>query len=297
MKRRATDDANYQELGDQLSCEDWMRRWDLVDAPILRAKARSQKQEALLESLVAQQIIPRLLLAHPREIVSVQAAADAVTARLAECVGELSELAVRRDANDATAYFEHLKSEGVSIEALFQDLLAPTARRLGELWDEDIYDFIEVTRGLGVLQSLVHAYGSEFTQETGLPVSERRALLMPIPGEQHTFGVSLLGEQFRREGWRVWSGVPRKVGEITDLVKSQWFDVVGLSASLLKDPRKLAADVKRIRRASKNPKLAVFVGGRAFAQNPDLVGIVGADATATDAQHAVRLVEQKLGRR
>lgn len=297
MKRRATDDANYQELGDQLSCEDWMRRWDLVDAPILRAKARSQKQEALLESLIAQQIIPRLLLAHPRELVSVHAAADVASARLAECVGELSELAVRRDAIDATAYFERLKSDGFSIEALFQDLLAPTARRLGELWDEDIYDFIEVTRGLGVLQSLVHAYGSEFTQETGLPVSERRVLLMPIPGEQHTFGVSLVGEQFRREGWRVWSGVPRKVAEITDLVKVQWFDVVGLSASLLKDPRKLAADVKRIRRASKNPRLAVFVGGGAFSQNPELVEIVGADATATDAQHAVRLVEQKLGRR
>ena len=74
-------------------------------------------------------------------------ASDLIAARLAERVGHFSELAVNRDAHESIAYFSALRAQGASIESLFQDLLAPTARRLGELWDEEINDFIDVTRG------------------------------------------------------------------------------------------------------------------------------------------------------
>ena len=44
----------------------------------------------------------------------------------------------------------------------------------------------------------------------GASDARRRArsaiLLMPLPGEQHTFGLSMLADFFRRAGWNVWSG-------------------------------------------------------------------------------------------
>ena len=72
-----------------------------------------------------------------------------------------------------------------------------------------------------------------------------------------------------------------------DLVKGQWFDMVGLSASVVKEPAKLAADIALIRKVSLNKGIAVFVGGHAFVQHPGLVSAVGADATASDGQQAV----------
>ena len=271
-----------------------MSRWEQFSPNLVKAKSRFEKRGALLETLITEEIIPRLLLANPRDQSAEKALADEKAARLSDRVGELSELTVTQDGAASVAYFERLRAEGIPSEVLFQELLAPTARRLGELWEEDIYDFVEVTKGLGVLQSIVHAYGSEFSQRVGLSLPERRALLMPVPGEQHTFGVSLLSEQFRQEGWRVWSGVPRNVAELRTLVKVQWFDVAGLSASMLSEPAKLASTIKGLRRVSKNPNLIIFVGGGAFARAPELVERVGADATAADAREAVRKVSEMV---
>ena len=57
----------------------------------------------------------------------------------------------------------------------------------------------------------------------------------------------------------------------------------------------LAAMIHEIRRASRNPALGVLVGGRVFAEQPELAVLVGADATATDGQQAVLKAEALLG--
>ena len=49
----------------------------------------------------------------------------------------------------------------------------------------------------------------------------------------------------------------------------------------------LARAIREIRRASRNPKIGVLVGGQAFTEQPELTALVGADATATDGQQAV----------
>ena len=149
---------------------------------------------------------------------------------------------------------------------LFQDLLVPVARRLGELWDEDINDFMDVTRGASHLQQIVREYGDAFHREARQPVSNRRMLLMTMPGEQHTLGISMVGEHFRRAGWHVWGGPPRTIDDVLGLVDAQWFDVVGLSLSRVPDPAMVASDIARIRRASMNKNVIVQIGGRPFSE-------------------------------
>jgi hypothetical protein len=46
-----------------------------------------------------------------------------------------------------------------------------------------------------------------------------------------------------------------------------------------------------MRRASRNPALGVLVGGRVFVERPELVALVGADATASDARQAALQAE------
>lgn len=251
-------------------------------------------KQKLLADVIENEVIPRLLLANSPELAIAPPVTDAMAAKLAERVGEFSEIVVNRDAKTSVAYVETLRQEGASIEGIFQDLLAPTARRLGELWDEDINDFLDVTIGIGHLQHIVRAFGSEFGKEISKPATCKRALFMPLPGEQHTFGVSLLREHFLREGWRVWCGPSQSFDDIVELVKSQWFDMVGLSASIVEEPEVLAGKIREIREASINKGIHILAGGHAFNTIPGLVQAVGANSTASDGRQALLQVSRGI---
>jgi methanogenic corrinoid protein MtbC1 len=157
-----------------------------------------------------------------------------------------------------------------------------------------VLTFTDVTVGLARLQHLLRELSAPFENEAEHAAHGRRILLGPAPGEQHTFGTLMVEEFFRRAGWDV-AGGPRSPDEILHLVRREWLDVVGLSAScdILFDG--LAGLVGAIRRASRNRNVGVLVGGRLFNEHPELVARVGADATAIDGRQAVRQVPQLLG--
>ena len=281
------------------SCEGWSevqdRRPSTESDPKLRIDVK--RQQDVLENIIENKIIPRLLLAHRLVHEPSVPAVDLIAAKLAQRVDEFAEIVIKKDASASIAFFDAQRKIGVSIEQLFQDLLAPTARRLGELWDEDINDFMDVTRGISHLQQIVSEFSTEFKDEGRTPIASRRALIMPLPGEQHTFGASLIGENFRRDGWRVWGGPPRSLDDIIELVDGQWFDMVGLSASKVPNPDRVAADIRCIRRASVNKDVKILIGGRVFNEHPVLVTAVGADMTAVNGRQAVSQIVQLIGPR
>ncbi len=277
------------------NCGSWIPPAELgLDPRALEPLARFPEQRGVLKTVIENDVIPRLLLTNDGETDEDAATAKELAARLAERVGEFAELVVKQDDKIAMAYVEKLLGQGVPIESLFEDLLAPAARRLGELWTEDINDFFDVTTGIGRLQHIVRTFGRDFCDEANVALSSRCALLMPLPDEQHTFGISLLRENLLREGWRVWCGQCTSIDEIVQLVKIQSFDMVGLSGSAVSDPAALAQDLKRVRRASVNKDVKILVGGYAFNMQPELVAAVGADGTAVDAREAVHVVVQAI---
>lgn len=276
-------------------CRGWIPPAELgFDPRILEPLPRFPEPRGVLKNVIENDVIPRLLLTNEGETAEASASAREMAARLAERVGEFSELVVKQDDKVAMAYVEKLLGQGVPIESLFEDLLAPVARRLGELWTEDINDFFDVTTGIGRLQHIVRTFGRDFCDEGHVALSSRCALLMPLPDEQHTFGISLLRENLLREGWRVWCGQCSSMDEVVQLVKIQSFDMVGLSGSAVNDPEALARDVKRIRAASVNKETKILVGGYAFNTQPELVAAIGADGTAADARQAVHAAVQAI---
>ncbi len=70
------------------------------------------------------------------------------------------------------------------------------------------------------------------------------------------------------------------------LVRSEWFAVVGLSVASETRIDALANGIRALRRASRNRAIGVLVGGPLFLAHPELVGHVGADATALDGGQA-----------
>jgi methanogenic corrinoid protein MtbC1 len=233
-------------------------------------------------------VVPRLVLAQ-RGLAEAMAP-EAISAS----VEEFAQLILGNDVPLAVAYADHQRARGMSLDALCLKLLAPTARHLGELWNEDLLDFTQVTIGLGRLHRVMRDLSPPAHDVMLHPHDERRALLVPAPGEQHTFGLAMVTEFFRRAAWIVWSGAPATTADLAGIVHDNWFAVVGFSLGSESRLEGLRAGIRRVRRASQNPAIGIMVGGPLFIEHPELVAQVGADATAADGLQAVSQAQSLL---
>ena len=261
--------------------------------PDLHAGAQSgaQQRRAILTRAVQAQVIPQLLQRPALRSAVPTAPVDAHVQRLAG-------LALQSSSHEVIDFVTGLMENGFDAERLYLDLLTPTAVLLGEFWAEDLCTFADVTIGIGHLQTAMRSLRPAFFN-TAAPVGPGapRAVLMPLPGEQHTFGLSMLSAFFTRAGWDTWSGSVADAAALDAMVRRDWIDLVGFSLShdaLLDQAR---AHIAAIRTASRNPGLVVMVGGLPFAQNAALATELGADGTAIDGASAVARASTLLNRR
>jgi methanogenic corrinoid protein MtbC1 len=257
-------------------------------------KASPARNQQWLQRTIETEVIPRLMLAH-----RLMAVAPGVSGREPGSVPEMSDietftsLLLQDDESACDDYIAALRNRSVSLESIFLDLFTGSARRLGEFWTNDLCDFTQVTLGLWRIQKMVYELSSaepapllESTRSSPL-----RAMLVAAPGSQHTLGLTMVCEFFRRAGWDVYSEPCANAHELTELARHGWFDVIGLSASVDDQLESLESFIAELRSASRNPSVGVMVGGPVFLNNASLVGEVGADFTACDARQAVELAE------
>jgi methanogenic corrinoid protein MtbC1 len=242
---------------------------------------------ALLDT-VEHQIIPRLMMLHRQ---GEAVAATAAGARREAVLGEADVVdftdALIAGYDHAQARLRAMAEAGVPPSSLCLDLMAPAARRLGELWCADLCDFTQVTIALGRLQSLLHhvaVVGPRGTADQGL---SRRAIFLPAPGEQHTLGLAMVRDFFRADGWEVWGDERVGARGLLDLMQRERMDILGFSIGSERSVEGLAALIARARSVSVNRDLRVLVGGPLLLQQPGLVKSLGADGTAADARQAI----------
>jgi len=243
------------------------------------------------------EIIPRLVLSCRNGIAESQSKAPEATpdaGEESEQAIDFARLLIGEDMDAISAYLDSLRADGASLEWLYTGLMGPAARHLGYLWEEDHCSIIDVTLGVGRLQQVLREISPEFQQYRGLPDLRRRALLLPVPGEQHTFGLSLLMDFFRRAGWDLWGWPMAGDDDLMHLLRNEWVGVVGLSVSAQVNLTGLSSLIRDIRSVSGNPAISIMVGGPVFTKNPQLSQELGADGTATDPREVVSQAESLL---
>jgi methanogenic corrinoid protein MtbC1 len=304
MDRLRRDDSSQDNLNlesQQVDCLDVLgdiagaRRRDRSagTAPFSAAGDRM----AQLALTIEREIIPRLMLVHRAVEAEAPAAARKGPTLSQHEVHAFAKLALDQDEGLASSYVERLLARGLSVERVYLDLLGPTAQYLGLLWEQDLCDFTDVTVGLGRLQRVMRELSPAFGKGVEYPANGRRVLLLPSPGEQHTFGLVMVGEFFRRSGWDVSGGAWESGSDAPGMVASEWFDVVGLSLGAEIHLDALQQCISAIREASRNRDIAILVGGPIFGMRPECVAQVGADAMASDGLQAPALAEQAVVRR
>ncbi|MCU0624265.1 MAG: cobalamin B12-binding domain-containing protein [Gemmatimonadaceae bacterium] len=190
-----------------------------------------------------------------------------------------------------------LLDRGATVESIYCDLLGPAARELGDRWNDDTCDFLQVTVGLGRLQETLRELSATVGPATARTDQPGSALITGLPDEQHTLGLLIVAECFVRDGWSVNVGHPLMDQGLVDAVRNDWYDVVGISMALPERAAELRGTITRVRRASRNPAIVVLLGGHAFLEDASLVQVVGADDGIGDARDAARVARVALAAR
>jgi MerR family transcriptional regulator, light-induced transcriptional regulator len=253
-------------------------------------------------ALVESEIIPRLMVAHGRDgddhIIAAPPGDPTISYHEAKA---FAPLAISLDASALLDHVDVFVQRGVTIDTIFVELLAPAARHLGEMWDEDTADFVTVTMALWRLQEVVRELSSRVPVR-GLAGEGhvRTALFAVMPGDDHSFGTVIVEDVFRRAGWATDLMTDTTTSTLLAMVARNSYDLVGLTVSGTVCADDAPSLINAVRSVSRNPFVGIMVGGSIFNVAPQLAIEIGADATAPDALQALvvadSLVEGLLAR-
>ncbi|MGB7373929.1 cobalamin B12-binding domain-containing protein [Pontixanthobacter sp.] len=249
----------------------------------------------LLENLV----IPKLMADrdNPANRVSERGLAETVGTNrkrpiTVDDVETFTSMTTCSEASTLLDFVDNCLATGSSVEAIYIDLLAPAARRLGEYWEKDTGDFVDVTMGLWRIQEILRELALRVPPPISSGIPQRSALFSTMPGEQHSLGTLMVAECFQRAGWDTDVLMEPTQSELTGKFANRHYDMIGLTLSNDCPSGVLSDLIHTIRSVSSNPGICVMIGGRFVNENPHIADECGADGTAADAQNAVLMANE-----
>ncbi len=275
----------------------YMERAEIITGVSIRKRAPARSSYAL-QRFIHQNVLPRMTLTETEvEHLSVEANLNAefeVQGRRCsseDSVVHLTSLLIGGQILPATDFVLSQRYAGVPFETICLELLTPAAQLLGRGWRDETLDFNQVTVGVGHLQRIMHEVDLLSPKLSNKNGHHHTIILMAAPGEQHTFGLSMLGDFFHHDGWQVFGGPGYRLPELLDTLKYTPIDCLGLSVSNERCVEAAADVVRQARNTSCNPALKVLVGGHLCNSDQSLLRAVNADAQASDALDAVRVAK------
>ena len=247
---------------------------------------------ALLAHAIQREVIPRLMLVHNQQAGSSSAKAASTESIGSPEIEDFVRLLLEGPEQSALAVVQAFQANGVPVEAIYLDLLAPAARLLGEYWEQDVCDFTEVTMALGSVQRMLHVLAPRLEHRLPANFHGLSILLLAAPKEQHTLGIAMVSDFFLRAGWEVVGKPGADTAQVLALLRKGKFNALGFSLAAESNLDALSQLIAGVRRAVGSRPLCIVVGGPVFARHPEHAFRVGADLVATDGKEAPAMVQQ-----
>lgn len=190
---------------------------------------------------------------------------------------DLAEALISRDDGAALRRASRAVSAGTSVEDMYVLYLSEAARILGEKWAADHLASAQITIAAARIYALIRGLSASIVPSGWQ--DERHAIFATVPGEQHTLGVTMAADLFRRDGWVIDLKVGRDHEELLHELAETDFAVLGLSvctASVLPDLIRLIAAVR-----ISDPHARIVVSGHLADTEPQLGQVTGADYVST----------------
>jgi MerR family transcriptional regulator, light-induced transcriptional regulator len=206
----------------------------------------------------------------------------------AATVGVLADAMMGSSDTAAAALVDAARIGGADVEALYHHYIAEAVRQLGERWERDEASVSQVVIGSGrvyaILRGLRPIYATARMKFAGEPM----AAFALVPGEQHSLGVVMAADHFRRHGWAIDLKVGMDHDALVEAITAGHYPIVGLSANRLEAVLPLTRLIVALR--VRNPGIWIMIAGLACKENPDLGDMVDADAMIFDLDEAERLM-------
>ncbi len=165
----------------------------------------------------------------------------------------------RGDAEMAEEAIARALEEGLPPRTLHTDVIVPSLRRIGELWQDGELDVsheqLATTITRRVLAS-VYRYILGSTEST-----RERVLLAGVEGDEHTLELEMVRDQLAAAGYQTTLDTDLTAEGLRDAVERQSPDVVVLGATVVAAAQAVESAVRDLR--ASHPDLPIVLGGAA----------------------------------
>ena len=188
----------------------------------------------------------------------------------------LCDALLSKDEAAAAQFIMHLRHDGTKTEDIHLIYMARAARMLGDMWDDNKIDFVTVTLGTGRLLAIMRGMRPLF--ETPLPVLGKTAIFASVPGENHTIGVRMATDIFRKDGWEIDLKVGLDHNSLVDQIERQPSGIIGLSIGGKHSMEPLSKLVVALNICC--PHSLILVCGQDVEHSKPVLQLMGLDAIA-----------------
>ena len=199
-------------------------------------------------------------------------------------IDDLAEALMTPDASAGITFVERVRAQGASVETVYVAYLAEAAKTLGRWWDEDRVTFVDVTIAIGHVYAIMRSLRSSFYSTSTRPPT-KSALFAMVPGDDHSLGVEMAADLFRKNNWDIALQVGLSHDALVDYISASGHDIIGLSAGSERSIVPLAKLVVALRISV--PKTSILVCGNVTCIAPDVVELMGVDAMPIQVEDAL----------
>jgi MerR family transcriptional regulator, light-induced transcriptional regulator len=187
-----------------------------------------------------------------------------------------------------------MKRARISLPVLADLYLPLAARRMGQAWHDDEMSWLDVSIGVGRMQSLLREIGTAWVADQAGDPAQGTVLMLVPDGEQHTLGPMVATGQMRRLGLSVCLRIAPSFNELRNLIAARQFDAVMISVST-KEKVAMVAKTVQLLRTEMAGATPIVVGGAVLSKVEDLAARTGADFSSNDISAALEAIGLKLG--
>jgi methanogenic corrinoid protein MtbC1 len=177
-------------------------------------------------------------------------------------------------------------ASGVDMEDVYLEGVTPAARLIGQWWCDDVVDFASTTLAVGRLRQLLFDLSPLFLMDATTHARGWSCFMVGEFQAQHTMGLFMMSEFFRRNGWQVRADECESGEDLLQKMTSDWFDLMAVSLSNESQIPVMRRLIPQIRKASPNPALKIMAGGALLTVFPEIAEEIGVDAITQDARSA-----------
>lgn len=182
---------------------------------------------------------------------------------------------------------DELTDSGMTDRGLYLDVLASTARHMGELWDDDRASFLYVQCAMRRIESNLRA--GMPPEPTRVDNLQRNAIFATLPNESHTIGLGMAASIQRSKGWNIRILRQMATRPLVNAIQEAEATILGISIGTSKSVRALYALVDLVK--ARRPDIRILVSGSLVAMDPKPFQQLGVEAFTSKFTDAERILE------